>query len=144
MEVVHAKKSTHGTATIRETAWNLRQCFGSQKNTVSKRKRVLVFFLVWFCLVYRGDGESLYLRSTLISFSSESSLPFSAFLSIILTAYILPGCSLLSASRTSEKAPLQWEKRFGVRYLGCLLDWTVFKYVGASFGNDVKGDCRDV
>jgi hypothetical protein len=33
-------------------------------------------------------------------------LPLSAFLSMILTAYMLPS-SLLSASRTCEKAPLQ-------------------------------------
>lgn len=48
-----------------------------------------------------------YLLSTLISFSRESSLPFKAFLSIILTAYIWLGLSLLSASRTTEKAPLK-------------------------------------
>lgn len=48
-----------------------------------------------------------HLRSTFISFSSESSLPLSAFLSMILTANNWPGFSLLSPSRTSEKAPLQ-------------------------------------
>lgn len=54
-------------------------------------------------------SESLkapYLRRTLISFSNESSLPFSAFLSMIFTANIWPGFSLLSASLTSENAPL--------------------------------------
>lgn len=50
-----------------------------------------------------------YLRNTRISFSKESSFPFKAFLSIIFTAYISPGFSLLSAKRTSEKAPL-WKK----------------------------------
>ena len=49
-----------------------------------------------------------YLLSTLISFSNESSFPFKAFLSIILTAYIWPS-SLLSASLTCEKAPLKKE-----------------------------------
>lgn len=47
-----------------------------------------------------------YLRKTFISLSSESSLPFNAFLSIIFTAYISFGRSLLTAKRTSEKAPL--------------------------------------
>lgn len=50
-----------------------------------------------------------YLLRTLISFSSESSFPLSAFLSIILMANNWPGFSLLSPSRTSEKAPLKWE-----------------------------------
>ena len=57
-----------------------------------------------------------YLRSTLISFSSESSLPFKAFLSIILTAYIWPGLSLLSANLTTEKAPLK-KKQIEVRVM---------------------------
>jgi len=48
-----------------------------------------------------------YLRNTLISLSRESSLPFNAFLSIIFTAYISLGRSLLTANRTSEKAPLK-------------------------------------
>lgn len=48
-----------------------------------------------------------YLLSTLISFSSESSFPLSAFLSIIFTAYSWLLFSLLSAKRTSEKAPLK-------------------------------------
>lgn len=48
----------------------------------------------------------IYLRNTLISLSSESSLPFNAFLSIIFTAYMSFGRSLLTANRTSEKAPL--------------------------------------
>lgn len=54
-----------------------------------------------------------YLLSTLISFSKESSFPLSAFLSIIFTAYSWLLFSLLSAKRTSEKAPLkiEWEKR---------------------------------
>lgn len=51
------------------------------------------------------------LRSTLISFSKESSFPLSAFLSIILTAYNWLLFSLDSAKRTSEKAPLQKKKQ---------------------------------
>ena len=47
-----------------------------------------------------------YLRSTLISFSSESSLPLSAVLSMILTAKSCPASVFDSASRTCEKAPL--------------------------------------
>lgn len=52
-----------------------------------------------------------YLLSTLISFSNESSFPLSAFLSIIFTANSWLLFSLLSAKRTSEKAPLKWKKK---------------------------------
>ena len=48
----------------------------------------------------------VYLLSTLISFSNESSLPLRAFLSIILIACIWPS-SLDSASLTCENAPLK-------------------------------------
>ena len=44
---------------------------------------------------------------TRISFSSESSLPFKAFLSMTFMAYRSPGLSLLSANLTCEKAPLK-------------------------------------
>lgn len=64
-----------------------------------------------------GVVLSTYLRNTLISFSRESSLPLSAFLSMILTAYIWPGLSLLSARRTTENAPLKFPKsRFQLNY----------------------------
>ena len=46
-----------------------------------------------------------YRLRTRISFSNESSLPLSAFLSMTLIAYRLPD-SLFSANRTWEKAPL--------------------------------------
>lgn len=46
------------------------------------------------------------LRRTLISFSRESSLPLSAFLSMILMATMRDGSSFTSARRTWEKAPL--------------------------------------
>lgn len=55
--------------------------------------------------------ESTYLLKTLISFSSESSFPFKAFLSMILTAYNSLGFSLHWATRTSEKAPLNIKKQ---------------------------------
>ena len=52
-----------------------------------------------------------YRLRTRISFSSESSLPLRAFLSITLIANSRPGCSLLSANRTCEKAPLEKKER---------------------------------
>ena len=55
---------------------------------------------------YASAGET-YLRRTLISFSSESSLPLSAVLSMILTANSFPASVFDSASRTWEKAPLK-------------------------------------
>ncbi len=55
--------------------------------------------------------RSTHLLSTLISFSNESSFPLRAFLSITLMANIVPGCSLLSARRTWEKAPLKQRER---------------------------------
>ena len=52
-----------------------------------------------------------YRLRTRISFSSESSLPLRAFLSITLIANSRPGCSLLSANRTCEKAPLKKKQK---------------------------------
>ena len=63
---------------------------------------------------YRNEGHLIifhfklnytYRLRTRISFSNESSLPLSAFLSMTLIAYKLPD-SLFSANRTWEKAPL--------------------------------------
>lgn len=64
-----------------------------------------------------------YRLSTLISFSRESSLPLSAFLSMTLMAWRVPGRSLLSARRTWEKAPLekQREKTNGLRILHLII-----------------------
>lgn len=64
-------------------------------------------FCICFCLIkWKQQQQQNYLLNTFISFSSESSFPLSAFLSIILTANSCPGLSLLSASLTSENAPL--------------------------------------
>lgn len=56
--------------------------------------------------IWKWNLFCTYLRSTLISFSKESSFPFNAFLSMIFMAYITLGSSLDWASRTCEKAPL--------------------------------------
>ncbi len=64
--------------------------------------------------MFKNVDVECYRRKTLISFSSESSFPFKAFLSMTLIAYKLPGFSLLSAKRTWENAPLNvdvWEEK---------------------------------
>lgn len=78
-----------------------------------------VGYVLWGC-PETNTKKHTYRRSTLISFSSESSLPFSAFLSMILTANIWPGCSRLSANRTSENAPLRIGNRVNRRVRGLL------------------------
>ena len=76
------------------------------------------------CLV--TDDALSHLLRTLISFSKESSFPFSAFLSMIFTAYIWPS-SLLSANLTCENAPLK--QKIEIKYWVSICKGHKIKYL---------------